>query len=42
MQMTDVDKYIFSFPEDVRKILLQIRQIIIEEAPNAEIGRAHV
>lgn len=41
MQMTDVDKYIFSFPEDVRKILLQIRQIIIEEAPNAVEGFAY-
>lgn len=41
MQMNDVDKYIFSFPEEVRSILLQIRQIIKEEAPDAIEGFAY-
>lgn len=39
--MTEVEKYIFSFPEDVRNILLQIRQIIKEEAPDAVEGFAY-
>jgi uncharacterized protein YdhG (YjbR/CyaY superfamily) len=41
MQMNEVDKYIFSFPENVRNILLQIRQIIREEAPDAIEGFAY-
>jgi uncharacterized protein YdhG (YjbR/CyaY superfamily) len=36
--MNDVDKYIFSFPEEVRNTLLQIRQIIMEEALDAVEG----
>jgi len=39
--MNEVDKYIFSFPEQVRNILLQIRQIIMEEAPTAVEGFAY-
>ena len=39
--MTEVEKYIFSSPEDVRNILLQIRQIIMEEAPDAVEGFAY-
>jgi uncharacterized protein YdhG (YjbR/CyaY superfamily) len=39
--MSDVEKYIFSFPEEVRNILLQIRHIIKEEAPDAVEGFAY-
>lgn len=39
--MTEVEKYIYSFPEDVRNILLQIRQIVKEEAPDAVEGFAY-
>lgn len=39
--MNEVDKYIYSFPEDVRNILLQIRQIVKEEAPDAVEGFAY-
>ena len=41
MQMTQVEKYIYSFPEEVRNILLQIRQIVKEEAPDAVEGFAY-
>lgn len=41
MIISNVDRYIFSFPEDVRNILLQIRQIIREEAPDAIEGFAY-
>jgi uncharacterized protein YdhG (YjbR/CyaY superfamily) len=39
--MNEVDKYIYSFPEEVRNILLQIRQIIHQEAPDAIEGFAY-
>lgn len=39
--MNEVDKYIFSLPEDVRNILLRIRQIIREEAPDSVEGFAY-
>lgn len=39
--MTQVEKYIYSFPEEVRNILLQIRQIIKDEAPDAVEGFAY-
>jgi uncharacterized protein YdhG (YjbR/CyaY superfamily) len=39
--MNKVDQHIFSFPEEVRNILLQIRQIIHEEAPDAVEGFAY-
>lgn len=41
MLMTEVEKYIYSFPEDVQMILLQVRQIIKEEAPHAVEGFAY-
>jgi uncharacterized protein YdhG (YjbR/CyaY superfamily) len=41
MLMNEVEKYIYSFPDDVRNILLQIRLIIQEEAPDAEEGLAY-
>ena len=33
--MTETEKYIAQFPEDVRDILNEIRQIIVEEVPEA-------
>jgi uncharacterized protein YdhG (YjbR/CyaY superfamily) len=39
--MNEVDRYILSSPEQVRNILLQIRQIIREEAPDAVEGFAY-
>jgi uncharacterized protein YdhG (YjbR/CyaY superfamily) len=39
--MNEVDKYIYSFPEEVRNILLQIRQLIKDIAPDAEEGFAY-
>lgn len=41
MLMNEVDRYILSSPEQVRNILLQIRQIIREEAPDAVEGFAY-
>ena len=41
MLINEVEKYIYSFPEDVRIILLQIRQIIKDEAPCAIEGFAY-
>ena len=35
-QPRTVDEYIASFPEDVRKILLEMRQAVREAAPGAE------
>lgn len=34
--MNDIDKYILQFPEEVQKILNQIRKIIKENVPEAE------
>ena len=34
--MNAIDSYISQFPEDVRIILIKIRQLIIENAPDAE------
>ena len=33
--MTETEKYIAQFPADVRDILNEIRQIIVEEVPEA-------
>ena len=33
--MTSVNDYISSFPEDTQRILIQIRKIILQEAPDA-------
>jgi uncharacterized protein YdhG (YjbR/CyaY superfamily) len=34
--MDDIDKYILQFPEDVQEILKKIRELIKENAPEAE------
>ena len=34
--MKNVDEYISSFPDDIRKILSRIRKIILSQAPDAE------
>lgn len=32
---TTVEEYIASFPEDVQKLLMRLRQVIVEKAPEA-------
>ena len=37
----NVDEYISNFPKDVQDILLKIRKLVIESAPNASEGIAY-
>lgn len=39
--MNEVDKYIVNFPVEVREIMIRIREIIREEAPDAVEGFAY-
>ena len=39
--MSEVDEYIESFPDNVRKILTRIRKIILDHAPDADESFAY-
>jgi len=35
-EMKNVNEYIISFPDDIQKILIRIRKIILNQAPDTE------